>query len=119
MSDASRNRNLRGAALAAAAVCAVTVTGAAWAATATFSRPLVVKVGDQRSFPRSELRPGATVRCTYRGHSLSLAAPSGREAGNAVVWPATQAPGFHLNVIGMPGGTYSVSCGLGGSALVL
>jgi hypothetical protein len=119
MKDSTWNTILRRTALAVAALGALAVTGTAWAAPATFSRPLVVKVGEKRSFTRSELRPGATVKCTYRGHSLSLAAPAGREAGNGVAWPATQAPGFFLNVIGKPGGKYSVSCGRGGSALVL
>jgi hypothetical protein len=119
MTDSTWNTTLRRTALAAAALGALAATGTAWASPATFSRPLVVKVGEKRSFTRAELRPGATVKCTFRGHSLSLAAPTGREAGNGVSWPATQSPGFFLNVIGKAGGKYSVSCGLGGSALVL
>jgi hypothetical protein len=119
MTESTWNTTLRRAAPAAAALCALAVTGTAWAAPATFSRPLVVKVGEKRSFTRAELRPGATVKCTYHGHSLSLAAPAGPEAGNGIAWPAAQTPGFHLNVIGKAGGKYSVSCGLGGSALVL
>jgi hypothetical protein len=106
----------RTASLTAAAICALAVTGAALSAPAALSRPLVVKVGEKRSFARSELQPGAKVVCTYRGHSLSLAAPV-RKQGAAVMWPGTQTP-FFLDVVGKAGGAYAVSCGLGGSALV-
>ena len=107
----------RTAALAAAAICALAVAGAALSAPAALSRPIVVKVGEKRSFARSELRPGARVECTYRGHSLSLAAPARRQAGG-VVWPGGQSAGFFLDVVGKPGGAYAVACGLGSSALV-
>ena len=84
-----------------------------------FSHGLVVKVGQRRLFTRAELRPGATVRCIYRGHSLSVVAPIGIQEGNAAAWPGVQTQGFFLDVIGKPGGAYSVTCGLGGSPLVI
>ena len=52
------------------------------------------------------LHPGATVKCTYHGHSLSLAAPAGVRVGGGVAWPSTPAQSFYLNVIGKPGGAY-------------
>ena len=100
-------------------VCALVLAGAAWGAPAKISSGIVVKVGQTRSFARTELRPGAIVKCTHRGHSLSLAAPAGRQEGNGVAWPGGQAQGFHLDVIGKPGGAYAVTCGLGASALVI
>ena len=105
--------------LAALTVCALVLAGAAWGAPVKSSSGIVVKVGERRSFARTELRPGAIVKCTYRGHSLSLAAPAGVQVGGGVVWPGAQAQGFHLNVIGKPGGAYAVTCGLGGSVLVI
>lgn len=105
--------------LAILAVCALVVPGAALGASATLAKATVVKVGERQSFTRSELRPGATVRCSYRGHSLALIAPVGKREGNAAAWPAGQTRGFYLNVIGKPGGSYAVTCALGSSALVL
>jgi hypothetical protein len=105
--------------LAALTACALVLAGAAWGAPAKSSSGIVVKVGERRSFTRAELRPGAIVKCTYRGHSLSLPAPAGVQEGGAAVWPGAQAQRFYLNVIGKPGGAYRVTCGLGGSVLVL
>jgi hypothetical protein len=105
--------------LGALVVCALVPAGAAWGAPAKSSSHIAVKIGESRSFARTELRPGAIVKCTYRGHSLSLAAPAGAQEGNSVVWPGGQVQGFHLDVIGKPGGAYAVTCGLGVSPLVL
>ena len=107
------------AAVRAALTRSMNANSAACGAPAKPSRGIVVKVGERRSFTRTELRPGAIVRCTYRGHALSLPAPAGRQEGGGVVWPGAQAQGFYLNVIGKPGGAYTVTCGLGGSALVI
>lgn len=109
---------MRTVTLAALTVCAFVLAGAAWGAPAKSSGGIVVRPGERRSFSRAELRPGAIVKCTYRGHSLSLAAPA-REVGGGVAWPGAQAQGFYLNVVGKPGGTYAVTCGLGGSVLVI
>ena len=110
---------MRRAILAALTAGALVLAGAAWGAPAKLSSGIVVKVGERRSFTRTELRPGATVKCTYRGHSLSLAAPARLQVGGGVAWPGAQAQGFYLNVIGKPGGAYAVTCGLGGSVLVI
>ena len=106
------------AVLAASAVCALVLAGAASGAPTKHSSGIMVKVGERRSFTRTELRPGAIVNCRYRGHSLSLAAPAGI-LGGGVAWPGVQARGFYLNVVGKPGGTHVVTCGLGGSALLI
>jgi hypothetical protein len=105
--------------LAPLMLAALVLAGAAWGAPATFSKGIVVKVGERRSFTRTELRPGATVKCTYRGHSLSLTAPTGKLQANGATWPGLTTSGFYLNVIGKPGGAYKVTCGLGASALVI
>jgi hypothetical protein len=105
--------------LAALTVCALVPAGAAWGAPAKLSSGVVIKVGERRSFSRTELRPGAIVKCTYRRHSLTLAAPAGVQVGGGVAWPGARAQGFYLNVIGKPGGAYAVTCGLGGSVLVM
>ena len=111
---------MRRATLGAPIICALVLVGAAWGAPAKLSRGIVVKVGERQSFTRTELRPGSTIKCTYRGHSLSLAAPVGVQVGDGVVWPGGETAGrFHLDVIGQPGGAYAVTCGLGGSPLVL
>ena len=105
--------------LAALTLFTLVPAGAAWGAPATFSKGVVVKVGERRSFTRAELRPGATVKCAYRGHSLSLTVPAGRLEGDGAAWPGAPRQGFYLNVIGKPGGAYAVTCRLGGSALVI
>jgi hypothetical protein len=110
---------MRRAILATLTVCALVPAGAALGAPAKLSSGIVVKVGERRSFTRTELRPGAIVKCTYRGHSLSLAAPAGVQVGGGVASPGARAQGFYLNVVGKPGGAYAVSCGVGGSALVI
>ena len=110
---------MKRAILAAVMVCALVLGGVAWGAPAKLSSGIVVKLGTTRSFARTELRPGAIVKCSYRGHSLSLAAPAGVQEGNGVVWPDGQAQGFYLDVIGKPGGAYAVTCALGGSPLVI
>jgi hypothetical protein len=117
--DVAKGDIMSRAILAALTVCALVLAGAAWGAPAKFSNGIVVKVGEKRSFTRTELRPGAIVKCTYRGHSLSLAAPARLQVGGGVAWPGAQAQGFYLNVIGKPGGAYAVTCGLGGSVLVI
>ena len=62
--------------------------GAAWAHPRR-SPGIVVKVGERRSFTRAELRPGATVKCTYGGHSLSPdRRPGSWRAGAASPRPA-------------------------------
>ena len=104
--------------LAALTVCALLPAGAAWGAPSKASTGIVVKVGERRSFTRTELQPGAIVRCRYRGHSLSLTAPAGLK-GSGAAWPGVRAQGFYLNVIAKPGGAYAVTCGLGGSVLVI
>jgi hypothetical protein len=104
--------------LAAFTLTALVLAGTAWGAPATFSKGIVVKVGERRSFTRAELKPGATVKCTYRGHWLSLPTPGTLQADGAT-WPGLQTRGFYLNVIGKPGGKYAVTCGLGASALVI
>jgi hypothetical protein len=100
-------------------VCALVVAGAAWGAPMKSSSGIVLKIGKTRSFARTELRPGTTVRCTFRGHSLSVVAPTGVQEGNGVVWPGGQAGRFFLDVIGKPGGAYAVTCGLGFSPLAI
>ena len=107
---------VRTSALAGVAGAALILAGSAWSAPA---RGIVVKVGEQRSFTRAELRPGSSVKCSYRGHSLSLLAPAGKQEGDGAAWPGAQRQGFYLNVIGKPGGSYAVTCGLGASVLVI
>jgi hypothetical protein len=117
--DQAKGEIMSRAILAALTACGLILAGAASGAPAKSSSGIVVKVGERRSFARTELRPGAIVKCRYRGHSLSLPAPAGIQQGGGVAWPGGQAQGFYLNVIGKPGGAYTVMCGLGGSVLVI
>jgi hypothetical protein len=101
------------------AVCigsSLVIAASAAAASLNGSGRLVVKVGTNRSYTRSELRPGATVVCRYQHHTLSVQAPSGTEEGAGTVWPkpgTTNQGLFYLNV-NVVGKGYSVICGLGG-----
>lgn len=95
---------------------ALALVGIAVAATSQSPGRLVVKVGTNRIYTRTELRPGATVVCHYQHHTLSVQAPSGTEEGAGTVWPkpgTTDRGLFYLNVT-VVGKGYAVICGLGG-----
>jgi hypothetical protein len=85
-------------------------------ATASPSR-LTVGVGTNRTYSRAQLRPGETVVCHYRGHTLTVTAPTGRTDGAGAVWPL---PGvndrglFYLEVSDVGKARYAVACGRGG-----
>jgi hypothetical protein len=96
--------------LAVAATSSLLLVGSAWGAPLKTPRRITVKVGESQVFTRTVLRPGATVRCSYRGHTLTVKAPTGAKTGSGAAWPGL----FHLNVSVKPGGAYAVDCGLGG-----
>lgn len=95
-------------------IAALTAVGSAWGAPSKSPGVVVVKVGENRTFTRTELRPGATVRCSHLGRTLSVTAPVGNEGGSGAVWPRAGKRRFHLNVDVKRGGGYTVVCGLGG-----
>ncbi len=97
------------------AVSAFATAGTASAVPATPSHGTVVKIGDSRSFTRAELRPGTAIKCSFRSHTLSVNAPSGREVGEGTVWPGGYRQRFHLSASVKPGGGFFVTCGRGGS----
>ena len=84
---------------------------------------LTVKIGTNRTYTRSQLHPGETVLCHYKGRTLSVTAPTSSEEGVGAGWPkprTTDRSIFTLNVIATKRRTFAVSCVLGGyhSALV-
>ena len=102
-----------------ALTCALVFAGLTSAASSTAKTPsrLVVKVGTNRMYSRTELRPGERVVCRYRGHTLTVGAPSGQMQGWGAVWPL---PGnndrglFRLNVTVTGAAGYAVVCARGG-----
>ena len=95
------------------AATALTAVGSPFGASSRSPGAIVVQVGENRVFTRTELRPGATVRCSHLGHTLSVTAPGGNQGGSGAVWPGAGKRRFHLNVDVKRGG-YTVVCGLGG-----
>jgi nitrous oxidase accessory protein NosD len=100
--------------LAVCAASALILVGAALGAPVRASTGVVVKIGETRTFTQTVLHPGATVKCTYRGHTLSVAAPTGYEEANGTAW-TTGKHRFHLYATAKPGHGFVVTCGLGGS----
>jgi hypothetical protein len=103
-------------------VAALAFIGTVIAATSQSHGRLLVEVGTNQTYTRTELPRGATVICRYHHHTLSVQAPSGDQGGSGAVWPkagTTDSGLFHLNV-NVAGDGYAVICGLGGhhSALV-
>jgi hypothetical protein len=101
------------ATLLVTAVAALALGVPAWGAPAGAHDALLVRIGTTRALTKHELRPGAIVVCTSRGRTLTVAAPTGRQAGSGAVWPGDGHLNFHLTVDTAPGG-YVVTCGLGG-----
>ena len=103
-----------------ALTCALVFAGLTSAASSTAKThsKLVVKVGTNRTYSRTELRPGESVVCRYRGHELAVTAPAGQMQGWGVIWPL---PGnrvkglFRLNVTVAGASGYTVVCALGGN----
>lgn len=102
-----------------ALTCALVFAGLTSAARSTANAPskLVVKVGTNRTYSRTEVRPGERIVCRYQGHTLAVRAPSGQMQGEGAIWPL---PGnrvrglFRLNVIVAGTSGYKVVCALGG-----
>ena len=78
---------------------------------------LTVKIGTNRVYTRSELRPGATIVCHYQGHTLSVTAPAGKTTGSGTLWPLsgeTHNGLFVLSTGVVSNGRYNVVCLRGG-----
>ena len=84
----------------------------AWAASAK-PNPVVMKVGQHRTFLASQLPSGSTVTCTERGHALSVTVPAMPYDGAGTV---STKPGmrFYLNVNINAARSAVVRCGVGG-----
>ncbi len=85
----------------------------AWAASAKRS-PVVVMVGQHRTFLASQLPPGSTFTCTEQGHHvLSATVPTVPYDGAGTVWtkPGTR---FYLNIHINATRAAVVRCGAGG-----
>jgi hypothetical protein len=101
--------------VAVACIVALGAAGSAWAAgPPSGSGPVVVKVGETRSFAASRLQPGERVRCINNGHVLSVDAPASSAISNGTVWTQSGTIHFHLHVTATKSGGYVVDCGLGG-----
>ena len=91
----------------------------ALSASAAYATPpvLTVKIGTNQVYTRSQLHPGGTIVCHYRGHTLSVVAPVGKATGSGALWPIpgqTHKGLFVLSTGVMSGGKYNVVCLRGG-----
>jgi hypothetical protein len=78
---------------------------------------LTIKVGANKTYTRSQLHPGETVLCRYKGHTLSVTAPTGNVEAVGAGWPkpeTTDRSIFTLNVSVTSGRAFAVTCALGG-----
>ncbi len=78
---------------------------------------LTVKVGTNRTYTRTQLHPGETVLCRYKGRALSVTAPTGSEEGAGAGWPkpgTTDRSIFTLNVNVTTNRAFDVTCVRGG-----
>jgi len=101
------------------ALAALSLAGSALGA----SKTLVVKIGANRTYTRSQLHPGETVLCRYQGHALAVTAPVGDEEATGAGWPkpgTTDRSIFTLNASVTAKRAFHVTCVRGGyhSALV-
>lgn len=81
------------------------------------SGKLTVKVGTNKTYTRSQLHPGETVLCRYKGHTLSVTAPTGNTEAVGAGWPkpgTTDRSLFTLGVSVKTSRAYAVTCTLGG-----
>jgi hypothetical protein len=101
--------------LAAVPVIAFAMIGSTVALPAPASTRVVIKIGESRTFSRVELRRGATVSCSFGGHTLTVRTPSGTSTSGGALFPGTSAVRFHLNITKKTGDQYIVRCGRGGS----
>jgi hypothetical protein len=95
------------------ALAALALAVPAWGASGGVRHAMTVPIGTTRTLAKLQLPPGATVVCTSRGRTLTVAAPTGGQTGSGAVWPGGGHLNFHLTVDVVPGG-YVVRCGLGG-----
>jgi hypothetical protein len=109
---------MRSASVAVVSVAFVlVVVGSAWGSSSDALRVIGVRLGTSRTFTRTQLQPGDTLRCADRGRDLSVTVPVGRWEGQGTAWAdpsEREGPAlFHLNLSVTPRG-YAVECGPGG-----
>jgi len=93
------------------------VLALAASASASSSDKLTIKVGTKKTYSRSQLHPGETVLCRYKGHTLAVTAPTGNVQAVGAGWPkpgTTDRSIFTLNVSATSGRAFAVICALGG-----
>ena len=81
------------------------------------SGKLIVKIGTNKTYTRSQLHPGEKVLCRYKGRTLSVTTPSGNTQGVGAGWPepgANDRSIFTLGVVVTKSGAFAVSCVRGG-----
>ena len=104
--------------ISTALILALVAATLALAASASASSvKLTVRVGTNKTYTRSQLHPGETVLCRYKGHTLSVTAPTGNTEGAGAGWPkpgTTNRSLFTLGVSVKTSRAYAVTCTLGG-----
>jgi hypothetical protein len=101
--------------LAAVPAIAFAMIGSTVALAAPTAKRMFIRIGESRTFSRVELHPGATVSCSFGGHTLTVRTPSGSATGGGALFPGTSAVRFHLNISEKTGNEYIVRCERGGN----
>ena len=83
------------------------------AASARTNSPVVIKIGEGRTYSASRLHPGRMITCTYRGQTLTVTVPTKHFLSDGSV-TAGHKNVFNLGVTRKKSGAYYVSCTRGG-----
>jgi type VI protein secretion system component VasA len=98
-------------------VAAVASLALAGAAAAQSKSVLVIKIGQSRTYAASRLHTGTTIKCAYRGQTLTLTVPSKPFLGEGTVSNGSMKVRFNLGITRTKSGAYYVSCAHGGHHL--
>lgn len=98
-------------------VAAVASLALAGTAAARSKAVLVIKIGQSRTYSASRLHTGTTIKCTYRGQTLTLAVPPKPFLGEGTVSNGSMKVRFNLGIVRTKSGAYQISCAHGGHHL--
>lgn len=76
--------------------------------------PVAIKIGHSHTYSASQLHPGQTITCAYRGQTLMVTVPSKSFIGEGTVSNGSMKVRFNLGVTRKKNGAYYVSCTHGG-----
>ena len=78
--------------------------------------PVVIRIGQSHTYLASQLHPGQTITCGFRGRTLTVTVPSKRFMSEGTVTSGSMKKRFNLGMTRTKTGAYYVSCARGGYA---